>query len=77
MFRAAARSARHWGKELGKELVKDAADKTFKKALKGNAVDQTIRLSSGTVKRAKSRLDSAHIKPLNLSTIFDSPGSVL
>lgn len=73
MFRAASRHVRHLGKELGKELAKDIADKSFKKALKGSAVDNSIRLSSGTLKRAKSRLDKAHMTPMNLSTIFDSP----
>lgn len=72
MFRAAARHARRLSGEFGKELVKDIADKTIRAALRKEKDQGLIRLSSGKLKRMKSRLDGASITPMNLSTQFES-----
>jgi hypothetical protein len=72
MFRNAARHARRLSGELGKELMKDLAEKSFKAALRKDKGEGLARMSSGKLKRAKSRLEGASIKPMDLSTQFES-----
>ena len=72
MFRNAARHARRLSGELGKELMKDLAEKSFKSALRNDKREGLSRMSSGKLKRAKSRLEGASIKPMDLSTQFES-----
>lgn len=69
MFRAASRRI---GREFGKELVKDIADRTIKSALKRDKEQAISRLSSGKLKRVKSRLGDASLIPTNLASQFDS-----
>jgi len=72
MFRNAARHARRLSGELGKELMKDLAEKSFKAALRKDKGEGIARMSSGKLKRAKSRLEGASIKPMDLSTQFET-----
>ena len=72
MFRNAARHARRLSGELGKELMKDLAEKSFKSALRKDKGEGFARMSSGKLKRAKSRLEGASVIPTNLSTQFES-----
>ena len=72
MFRNAARHARRLSGELGKELMKDLAEKSFKAALRKDKGEGLSRMSSGKLKRAKSRLSEASVTPMNLSTQFES-----
>jgi hypothetical protein len=72
MFRNAARHARRLSGELGKEIMKDLAEKSFKAALRKDKGEGLARMSSGKLKRAKSRLEGASVIPTNLSTQFES-----
>ena len=72
MFRAASSHARRLTRELGKELIKDVAEKSLKKKLREDKGEAILRLSSGKLKRAQSRLADAHMTPTKLSGIFES-----
>ena len=72
MFRNAAKHARRLSGELGKEFMKDLAEKSFKSALRKDKGESLTNMSSGKLKRAKSRLSEASVTPMNLSTQFES-----
>lgn len=72
MFRSASRHASRIGRDFGKELIKDIADRTIKSALKEEKGKTVSRLSSGKLKRVKSRLGDASLIPTDLSSQFES-----